>query len=333
MSPLVGVALLIAIVFLLANVVLYMTFFTAEETVSSTNVLGAGQFNLNIESGDREVVVRPQSVSDFDSNAQFVLHINDEEVLTWDGTDPIRVRCLYPGDHVWVTSENDDSSVIADEHYYDKVTDCDDFNSFPEKFQYAKVRTDDAGSWDQYAINERYAFGLAIDPNGDAVATDSNGDNDENVPKIPLSNKWHYVEVYDTKSVEGFEPPVFVAVMVDNVHWTDVPDPDSHSEVSEGTYYDWDDDPPFDVGRDSFEVVDGAVVTYDTSATEPTNDVFLVFKPGCDQSRFKIVAESAGYDNEIYFEDEKIVDNTNDIDTDKVYTASGVKCRGDTSWD
>lgn len=309
---------------------MYATFFTAQSQVSTTNVLGVGQFDLDIESGDSEVIVRPAAVSDLNSQTAFELYVNDRRLLTWDGTDPVEIRCLYPGDYVTVVARNDESTAVVDEHAFGKITDCDDFNSFPEKFRYAKVQTGD-GSFQPYAVNDRYAFGLAIDPNGPNVATDYNGGHDVDVPRISLANEWHYVEQY-TRPVAGFEPPVFVAVMVDNVHWTDVPDP-SHPAVPAGTYFDWDDEPPYAVGADAFEIDADGTVTPTPAGSEPTNDVYLAFKPGCEESQFRFVAETAGYANEIYLDDEKIIDDTNAMTDGAVYTAPGVECRGDADWD
>jgi len=123
--------------------------------------------------------------------------------------------------------------------------------------------------------------------------------------------------------------------MVDNVHWNDVPDPSAHSEVPAGQQYNWTDDPPSGLapGENSVTVQsDGTLVTDSSSSTEPTNDVFLVFKPGCEGSRLKFIKNDAGYDNRIYLDGSVIVDDANAATEGQVFTAPGVECRGDASW-
>jgi len=63
------------------------------------------------------------------------------------------------------------------------------------------------------------------------------------------------------------------------------------------------------------------------------NDVFLVFKPGCTESKLKFSNEEVGYNNDVYLNETMIIDTVNTATTGTVFSAPGVKCRGDATWD
>jgi flagellin-like protein len=328
-SPVVGVALMLVIVVVLVAVSLFGVLSLAESEVESTGAQSLGNYEFTIESGGQDtLVIRPEAVSKYGEDPTFFVRINGNRVHEWNGQDEVEIRCLYPGDKVTITTASSSTSSTLQTHYFDRTTDCSRFNSFPEKFSYAVV------DGDAERVNDRYAFGLSLVPNGDSVATDSNGDNDLNLGKISLSNEWHYVRQYD-RDVEGLEPPVFVVVLVDNVHWTDVPDPSAHPEVSAGTQYNWTDDPPggLAIGSDAYSVAADGTLTTTPAGSEPTNDVYMVFKPGCEESTLKFIENNAGYSNEVYLEGARIIDDASDPSIEgQTFTAPGVECRGDTSW-
>ena len=328
-SPVVGIALMLVIVVLLVSVSLFGFVSLAQSEVESTDAQSLGKYQFTIESGGQDtLVIRPEAVSKYGEDPTFFVRINGNRIHEWNGQDEVEINCLYPGDKVTITTADGSTSGILQTHYFDRTTDCSRFNSFPEKFSYAVV------DGDAERINDRYAFGLSIVPNGDSVATDYNGNNDLNLGPISLSNKWHYVRQYD-REVEGLEPPVFVVVMVDNVHWKDVPDPGIHPEVSAGTQYNWTDDPPsgLAIGSNAYDVAGDGTITTTPSGSEPTNDVYMVFKPGCERSKLKFVENNAGYSNEIYLEGTRIIDNASDASIEgQTFAAPGVECRGDASW-
>jgi len=122
--------------------------------------------------------------------------------------------------------------------------------------------------------------------------------------------------------------------MVDNVHRNGVPDPSSHASDCGTKSYNWTDTPPSgpNPGADPYKITGNSITPIDTSATEPTNDVFLLFKPGCEQSTVKFLKNSAGYNNEVYLDDTLIIPDARDASSGETFTAPGVTCRGDTSW-
>jgi len=327
LSQVVGVALLVAIVALLAGVTVTMAVTLGEDRLDSAAVHDTGQYAFDVEDAE-DLEIRAAHRSGFGAEAEFVLAVNGEQVHEWDGTGTVEVECLYPGDRVVIrTADDEGHSRLVLTHVFDHATTCPQFNTFPEKFAHVVVEGN------RYEVNDRYAFGLAIEPNGDNVATDYNGGYDMQLGQISLANRWHYVKLYD-REIEGLEPPVFVVVMVDNVHWADVPDPSAHPEVSPGERFNWTDAPPsgLTTGADSYSLNGGTIVTDSSSATEPTNDVFLVFKPDCEESTLKFIEQNAGYANRIYLNDTVIVDDASTASPDQTFSAPGVPCRGDASW-
>ena len=328
LTQVVGVALLVAIVVLLAGVTVAMTVSLGSDRLDAAAVHDSGKYAFDVEDAEH-LEIQAAHRTGRGADADFQLAINGNAVHEWDGTGTLEVECLYPGDRAVIRTIDDEGhSRLVMDHVIDHATTCPQFNTFPEKFAHAVV---DGTS---YKVNDRYAFGLAIDPNGDAVATDYNGGHDMQLGRISLANRWHYVKLYD-REIEGLDPPVFVVVMVDNVHWTDVPNPAAHPSVSAGDRYNWTDDPPagLTTGADSYRLDDGHIVTNSSTATEPTNDVFLVFKPGCEASTLKFIEQNAGYANRISLNGTVIIDDASSAAPGQTFTAPGVPCRGDATWD
>lgn len=324
-STVVGVALLLLIVLLMAVTAGSMFVDLGQSELSTVH--DQGMFEGDITQKGERAVIESRAVKEHSEEVDFVLEVNGEEVRRWDGRDDVEIECLYPGDHVQLFSKGPDQTFLIDEYYFDRATECSRYRTFPEKFEHVIV------DGTERSVNDRYAFGLSVVPNGDGVATDPTGDNDANLGNISMTNEWHHVEQYD-EPVEGLEPPVFVIVLVDNVHWEEAPDPGSHSEVDADEYYNWTDSPPTGLatGEDSYEVVDGNLSTDSGAGTEPTNDIFLVFKPGCEESTLLLADVNAGYDNEVYMNDERIIDDTSTAPTPHEFTAPGVECNGPAEW-
>lgn len=327
-STVLGVILLAAIVVLLVSVAGVMTVSVSETTLGSAAVHSVGHYDVAIENqAERTLHLQLEDFRSLDSSTDFRIRINGREVYQWDGQTTVEISCLYPGDTITVASTNGDTTNLVREYTVEEPTDCSAYSTFRNKFQYGVVE----GT--SHQIRAEYDFGLSIVPNGDSVASDNNGDNDMNLGQISLQNDWHHIQRYD-EEIEGVEPPVFVIVMVDNVHWTDVPDP-SLDPVPSDQYYNWTDDPPsgLDPGSDAYSIEDdGSVDPIDTDETEPTNDIYIVFQPGCDGSEVVFVDESAGYDNQIYLDGTQIIDNTNDDIEGETFSAPAVDCPDGLTW-
>jgi flagellin-like protein len=328
-SPVIGVVLLVAVVIALAVVMGTFVIGVSDDGLDSAVV--HTQVHYEMKTGPENEQLRIQSNAASERETDLVLSINGKEITTWDGHGKITIECLYPNDHVTLTSENEDatSTVLLEEFYFTEATKCPQYNTFPEKFRHAIV------DGDEYVINDRYAFGLSIDPNGRRVAYDETGDEGQQLGKISLSNEWHHVQLYTNRSIEGFEPPVFVIVLVDNVHWAEAPDPSHHSEIDD-TYYNWTTEPPdIPLGSNAYSL-DGPRLDPQSkdNETEPTNDVFMVFKPGCEESNLRLITQTAGYHNQIYLGDESIVDDASEPDNwNETFEAPGVDCPGGIEWE
>jgi len=325
-SPVVAVALFLVVVLALATLAGGMFLGLGESELTAAHSQGA--FDADISADNERVLVESQAVIEQSGDTEFVLEVNGEEVNSWSGHESVELTCLYPGDHVQLFSKGEGSSILIDEYYFDSAAECDEFDTFPEKFEHVVV------DGTPRAVNDEYAFDLSIVPNGDDVATDHTGSRDANIGNVSLTNEWHYVQLHH-EEVEGLEPPVFVIVMVDNVHWEDAPHQDHHAAVSSGDYYNWSDAPPAGVttGADSYEIDDGDLQPKTTTATEPTNDVFIVFKPGCDQSTLILSEVEAGYENDVYMGEERIVDDTSSASVPQTFPdAPAVECNGPAEW-
>ena len=172
-----------------------------------------------------------------------------------------------------------------------------------------------------------YDLPLAIDPDGPGDDSTPYASLDENpVGPVPFANPWHYSKLYndDDGTVEGFQKPVWVFILVDNVHWSDTPDYDAGRT--------WSDAPDGTPGEGNYEI-DGTQVDTspeDTSpAGEPTNDIYVVFKPKCDvgpgdESRLKIVGVSGTYNNQILLDGTVVVSDTTAVSPPSTFDAPGI---------
>jgi FlaG/FlaF family flagellin (archaellin) len=328
-SPIVGGVLMIAIVLAAVAVAGTLVLSLGSDTVERSAIHTQAHYGVETTMNNEHLLIQPNAVNKRDTD--LMISINGVEVKRWNGTETVEIDCLYPNDKLTIVSTTEDGSSMAlvEETYFEEATSCEHYDSFPAKFRHAVV---DGKS---FVINDRYAFGLSIVPNGDSVAHDSTGDEDLNLGNISLANEWHHIELVTDSSVEGFEPPVFVVVLVDNVHWEEAPDPSEHSEVDSGDYYNWTDSPPnIETGETAFTINGNQVVPQAIDATEPTNDVYMVFNPGCGQSKLRFLEQQGGYNSQIYLEDRLIVDDTDDTSyEDTVFTAPGVDCPGNIEWE
>ncbi len=336
-SPVIGVVLLAGIVLLLVVVAGYAVVGVSENALGTAAVHSQSNYDVQIENElDKQLVMELRGHQDLDPDTEFILSINDKEVRKWQGKgdDEIHIQCLYPGDEVELISANGDTTVLLEDFQVQRPTSCTKYNTFEKKFPNAVV---DGNS---HQVRDDYNFGLSINPNGTGNAA-APGNGTRHIGKVSLQNPWHHVEVYEDKSIEGLEPPVFVIVMVDNVHYGDIPKPSNHESVDPDKYYNWTDDPPsgLDPGEDAFNITTNSsgvnkVIPRDSNDDEyePTNDVYIVFQPGCEQSTVKFVNESAGFDNEIYKDGELVIPNTNDATEGQTFSAPGTGCPNGGEW-
>lgn len=164
----------------------------------------------------------------------------------------------------------------------------DDFSN-PSEVSWSWSGSDgDGGAFRPFDIDSR---GIALEQRL-KIQSDGHGEG------IPLSNPWHYFRRFD-QPLEGFEAPVYIAVLADNA--------------------DFDSQPPQDQPKQSFRIEDGQVITDTSNANEPTNDIFFVVKPYEDRTVLKFLEEAAGLDNRIWFGDDVLIDNTNNAGTDQTF--------------
>lgn len=327
LSTALGAILLVAIAVLLVVTAGTLALGLSNDALGSAAVHSQGQYDVTITNKAEEtLLVQAAQFQQGSPETTFTVRINDREVHQWDGKSTLEMECLYPGDTITVRSSAGDTTFPVEEQAVEQPTNCDRYNTFRKKFQFGVIEGQSK------TIREPYDFGLALEPNGDSTADDSNGGQDMNLGPISLTNDWHHIERFD-KNIEGVEPPVFLIVMVDNVHWEDVPDP-GLDPVPSDQYYNWTDSPPdgLDPGADSFSVTGNDVEPINEDSTEPTNDIYVLFKPGCDQSKVVFIEESAGYDNRIYQSGEVIIENTNDAATGETFEAPGLHCPEGLTW-
>ncbi len=305
-STVIGVALLILILVLLAGVTVFSFTGIANDNVRTAEVRATATYDLDVDQPSvthENITITPEAQS-VSAEADLHLEINGRRVHTWDDeADSVTVSCVFPQDEVLVIAEGEGVSQIVQDVTPRVAHDCR-WNRFDWKFEYANVN----GS--RVRIAPEYDFGVSINPDGPG----------SQVGPVPLSNPWHHVKRYD-KDLEGVEGPVYVMVMTDNVHWNSAP-----AWAPPGKY-NWSDDPPpsRDPGADSYEI-NGNSLNKTPGGSEPTNDIYMIFKPGCDKSQIKIVGESAGYDNQITIEGNVAIPNTNTVTIGKTYNVSGVFC-------
>jgi hypothetical protein len=314
----VGVTLMIVIVVLLATLVTVTTTDLARSTQDSAQVHGVGTFDVQFqESGNDSLRISPDTLRNEDST--YILEVNDNRVYRWDGHEPLEFTCLYPGDHIEIVSKEGETTYPVRDYRMERGLSCERIRALPEKFEYAYIENQSA--LDKVRVQPEFTFGIEIDPDG--TGPDDTLGNDvhkQDIGKIPVTNQWHYIRKYD-KPIEGFSPPVWVIVMTDNVHWKSV-----------GGGLNWTDDPSGAPGSDAYKIDDTTGdLLLRPADSEPTNDIYMVFKPGCSQSELKVVDVSAGYHNRIYVNDQVAIPDTAPYNsgaksTPKLLTAPAVNC-------
>lgn len=318
----VGVVLMVLVLFMLVGVATVVTTGLADEAMESAQPHGIAKFDVDVyDAGSENLSIAAEQLGG--PNSTYDLRVNGHAVHRWDGRDPLDLTCLYPGDHVQIVSRAGDTTSLVREHRMERSLQCERIGPIPEKFEYAYVNDD------RVRVQEDFSFSVGIDPDGPGPDRDFGNDvHERDIGPVPVTNKWHYVRRYDRR-INGYEPPVWVIVMTDNVHWR------------EGTGYDgynWTDDPPSsnpEPGIDSY-TIDGGSVNPEPAGSEPTNDIYLVFKPGCSESEMQIVDVDAGYDNRIYVNGDVAIEDTFDYSRDNAsrvdppveIDAPGVNCPG-----
>jgi|GEM_PF-1535874 len=256
------------------------------------------QADFGIEHDDGAVVVDPQYMEE---GVPFTLLVNGRDAYSWEGAhteETRRVRCLNEGDTVRVRADaGDDRTYLIEDYDVEVPTECP-FSGSAARFAYAQV-----GSRQVPLVDPDYEFTLAIDPDGPNSVV---GDTD-----FPTTNSWVYIERYD-RTLDGLGPPVYVVVFPDNVgsdedDWNSTPSDTERAEMA-----------------DAFEV-DGDEVQVTAGNVEPTDDVYMLFEPGCSESRFKFLKMDGGYDNQILIDGTELF-RTSEADAGEKYTGPGVEC-------
>lgn len=289
-APVIAIVLLVAMVVVLSAVLAVTSLQIAPEDGYTSQPQGAFEYEYD----DGVVRVYPTQIS---NDAKFDLVVKGTTVYTWEGdgaTDVRELRCLYPGDTVRIVNDAGDKTYVNSEWEVKSPTKC------PIEGTEKRFTTVMVNDKKEPVFRSQYEFTLKIGPDEDA-ATYEDVDNE-----VPVTNEWHYVQRYN-RTVEGLQPPVYVIVLADNADYDDSPE---DGEVVK-----------------SYEIEDdGTLNPTPTSENEPTNDIYMVFRPGCDESKLKFIAESAGYSNTIILGEEVIIQDTNDATEGKTYTAGGVEC-------
>lgn len=287
-SSVLSVVLLIAVVVVIAMVVVVGALTFLPDGDASPRP--DATFSFDRDSGGVLTVV-PEYMQD---GVTFDLLINGRNVYSWEGdglTEDRRLRCLFPGDEVLVRADmQGDRSYVMARHEVDTATACPLTGT---SVQVASAIVEDARV---QLFEPTYEFTLKLDPQGAGAGEDP----------VPVTNGWHYVQRFD-RSLEGLDGPTYVIVLADNA--------------------DYDDDPPEGNGADSFEIVGDQVVAR-PGGSEPTNDIYLVFSPGCQESKLKLVDVRASYANDVLLGDTIVVEDTSAASVPTVYNAPGVTCKG-----
>lgn len=245
---------------------------------------------FDIDKEDDGLYFEPMAI---DEGVELDLRINGKTVYTWNGTmERRKVTCVFPQDRIMIINDvkGGTKEYVNSKVELDQPTACD-YGGPGSKFAYAKV-----GDRRIPLRSSKYSFTASIDPDGSCCV---NGDKD-----YPSTNEWHWMKRYD-KKIEGLEPPNYVIVFADNVN-------------------DWDDDAP--ELTQAYKIQGTDVVPNASGSNEPTNDIYMVFSPGCDQSKLKFIDDRAGYSNDILVDGTKVIDNTNTATEGKVFDAPGVQC-------
>ncbi|ELZ24953.1 hypothetical protein C475_11970 [Halosimplex carlsbadense 2-9-1] len=318
----VGVTLMVVIVVVLATLVTVTTTDLARSTQDSAQVHGVGTFDVQFqETGNDSLRISPDSLRNKDST--YILEVNDYPVYRWDGHEPLEFTCLYPGDHIEIVSKEGETTYPVQDRRMERALSCGRIRALPEKFEYAYI--DNQTTLDKVRVQPDFTFGIEIDPDG--TGSDDTLGNDvhkQDIGTIPVTNQWHYIRRYD-KPIEGLSPPVWVIVMTDNVHW---------KLDDAGGDLNWTDDPTRAYGSDAYSIKDtgsGNDLKLEPDDSEPTNDIYMVFKPGCSGSKLKVIDVDAGYHNKVYINDQVAIPDTAPYDsgtkpTPKLLNAPGVNC-------
>jgi len=304
----VGVTIMVVIVVLLATLLTVMTTDIARSTQEGSQVHGVGTFDIEFEEGgDDTLNIEPEALQNKDTT--YIMEVNDHRVHEWNGHEPLDFTCLYPGDHIEIISKEGSTTYPVQDYRVEQALSCERIRPLPEKFEYAYIDTE--GTSKKVRVQPEFTFGIEIDPDGPgADSTHGHPVSKQNIATIPVTNQWHYIRKYD-KKIEGLSPPVWVIVMVDNVHW----------KGSGGAPVEnWTDDPMGAPGKNSYTLTSTGsghkLNPISTTATEPTNDIFMVFKPGCSGSKLRLVNVEAGYTNRIYINDKVAIADTSTYDPD-----------------
>jgi len=300
---------MVMIVVLIVTVAGATVYGLGQSGLDSTAVHGAGAYEFEV-TDDNRMRITPQAVDSRDST--FVVRINGVDTYEWDGQHALEVTCLFPNDRIQIYTRTDGNTNLLVDRTVGATLECS--LGLVDRFKYVIV------NGDQFEVGSRYEFDLAIDPDG--PGTDATYGNDvfkQDIGSVPLSNDWHYSKMYD-HSVEGMGPPVWVYVMTDNVHWRTA---NAHPSLN------WTDPPPSGAtpgqGTYHLDASDDIVTTPSQGAGEPTNDLYMVFEPGCDGSEVLLVNEEAGYDNWIMMDGEPVIEGT-DGESDNSFSAPAIPC-------
>jgi hypothetical protein len=286
--PIVGIMLIVALAILISMVV-----FVGVAPLLPSDADAAGPGNAyTITRDDGSIDVVPQYTS---GDREYELIVDGRAVETWRSgalEERLTLRCLFPEDRVAVRERRGDGTTfVVSRHDVVTPTDC------PLSGTAASFASAIVDGREVNLFSQQYEFTLQIDPQGEGTA--------DGVGPVPVTNDWHYVQRYD-RSLEGLSAPVYVVVLADNA--------------------DYDADAPADNGANAYAISGDSIVPNTGSGTEPTNDIYLAFSPGCDASTLKLVAEQAGYDNSILVGDEVVIEDTNAASAGTEYEAPAATC-------
>jgi len=304
----VGIVLLVGVVVIIGAVTTTLAFGFIEDAEEGQ----AYSATFSFETRGGELLVSPEYRP---NDVTYHLKLNGQRAHTWTGDQTQRLRCLFPGDTATIVAEGNSTknSYVLREYEVQSATKCG-LSGTAAQFAYAQV-----GAKQLSLRRQNYEFTLYIDPSG---SEDVNGDTD-----YPLSNDWHFQERFDQSveytdadgNTQTLNEPVYLFVLADNANYGSDP-PDDHYEEQDNVYQ--------TVGSDPVEVVptpqNGSV---SNSEVEPTNDIYLLFHPGCSESTMVMLTERASYDNEILLGDTVIIDDTNTFGDGETVTGDfGVTC-------
>ena len=286
-TPVIGIILMVTVTIIVATVLVAVALTFLPDEDPNPRPNAAFAFERN---GSNALQITPKFAQ---SGTTYDLLINGQNVYTWQSdqlAEQRNLQCLFPGDEVLVRTRYDGGrSYVMARQEIESATTCP-LSGTSVPFAAAIV-----GDKRVNLFDPTYEFTLSIDPQGEGTGEGP----------VPVTNEWHYVERFD-RSLEGLSGPTWLIVLADNANY--------------------DADAPPDAGVDSFEIKGDDVVPT-PGGSEPTNDSYLVFSPGCDRSTLKLVDVRASYENDILLGDQIVIDNTNTA-TKGEYEAPGVTCSG-----